>query len=153
MVGTVLGPPPADWGTGGKMGHMRRALLVAPVVILAACGATPAPRAAPPATSAPCGGDAHTTVVMSDTTPTPSVAVAQGACVPVKVPASGAGTATDPTPNESGILREVSSQVLPDRGRVTVFQAVKPGRAALHATVTPPTDAMMPAWSLVVDVH
>lgn len=94
--------------------------------------------------SAPTGTP---TLTLSDLSPTPTITVPVGSVLVVQVPSSRAPfDATDVQIADPSVLSERCSTLLADRGRVTVLRAVAQGQSRLFATVTPGSDAAMPAW-------
>lgn len=98
-------------------------------------------------------GPGWTAITLTDTTSATVATVPAGGHLVVTVPGWAWGTATDVHPARSGIVQEQCTVVLPDRGRRTVFLAVRPGSTWLGATVQPAGDAMMPAWRGEVTVR
>jgi hypothetical protein len=75
-----------------------------------------------------------------------------GASVTVVVPPWSWGDASDVRIETPGVLSEQCSVLLPNRGREEILTALSPGHSGLFATVTPPSDLMMPAWLGTVEV-
>ena len=99
----------------------------------------PAPRSSP-------------TVTLSDTVPMPTISVGIGTVLVVLVPPWHFGTATDVHVGNPAVVSERCSVVLAGGGRRAVLNALAPGHSYLTATITPATNAMMPAWSAKVTV-
>jgi hypothetical protein len=85
-------------------------------------------------------------IILSGMSPSPKVTVLVGARIVVLVPRWSWGDATDVHVGNSMILSEECSILLPDHDRRTILLALGPGRSSLSATVTPGSEAMMPAW-------
>ena len=85
-------------------------------------------------------------ITLSDMVPSPTVTVPVGARIVVMVPRWGWGDATDVRIGNSTILSEQCSVLLANHGRRTILVALGPGRSSLGATVTPASNAAMPAW-------
>jgi hypothetical protein len=92
-------------------------------------------------------------ITLTDTSPTPAITLRVGSPAVVTVPHWGWGKATDVRTARNGILREVCTVVLPDRGRRTIFLATKPGHTWLGATVEPASNLEMPSWGGDVTVQ
>ena len=86
------------------------------------------------------------TITLSDMSPRPTVTVPVGELLVVMVPSWGWGDATDVSIGNSTALSEQCSVLLPDHGRRTILLVLAAGQSTLSATVTPPSDAAMPAW-------
>lgn len=115
----------------------------------------PKTRAAAPMSPVPkpgCLFPRGPTVTLTDTAPTPTLTVRAGTLFVVLVPAWHFGTATDVHIGNPNVVVEACSVVLPDKGRRAVLVALAPGRSFLSATITPATEAMMPAWSAEISV-
>jgi hypothetical protein len=83
------------------------------------------------------------------------ISVPVGAHLVVLIPpAAPAGTEedTDVTIADELIVNEQCSVSLPNHTRRTILTAVHPGTTALSATIAPPTETLMPAWSGTVIV-
>ena len=120
-------------------------------VLLGACG-TPSTSSLPPLRTdrllASCTpGRLMPRLVLEDTSPSHSIDVGVGGTFVVVVPAWAWGQATDPMASVEGTVREVCSVPTAGGGRRALFTAVRPGTTSLDATVSPASDAMMPAWS------
>jgi len=74
------------------------------------------------------------------------VTVPVGARIVVMVPRWGWGDATDVRIGNSTVLSDQCSVLLANHGRRAILVALGPGRSGLEATVTPASDAAMPAW-------
>jgi hypothetical protein len=85
-------------------------------------------------------------ITLTSVLPGPVVTVRPGADLVVIVPGWWWGTATDVHPANAGVVAEVCTTILPDRGRRTIYLAARPGRTRLSATVEPASDLMMPVW-------
>jgi len=72
--------------------------------------------------------------------------VSVGAHLVVDVPPWNWGDATDVQIGNATVLGETCAVLLADHGRRVILWAMGPGQSTLSATVTPPSDAMMPAW-------
>ncbi|MGO8870079.1 MAG: neocarzinostatin apoprotein domain-containing protein [Acidimicrobiales bacterium] len=77
--------------------------------------------------------------------PEPLLSVSVGTRLVVRVPPSYED-ATDIVLSDPTVLHQLCTALLSDRGRIAVMQALTPGQTHLGATITPPTEAMMPAW-------
>jgi hypothetical protein len=114
---------------------------------------TPVPREGGASCSLPSGTPS---ITLSDTTPVPTITVPVGTSFTVVVPPGGEA-ATDVTFNSGEVLpvkvtdlaalNERCTASLTDTGRRTVLVAQSPGQVGLFATITPPTQAAMPAWN------
>jgi len=78
--------------------------------------------------------------------PSPEVTVPVGVRIVVVVPRGNWGYATEVHIGDSTVLSEQCSVLLPDHGREAILLALGPGHSSLYATVTPSSNAMMPAW-------
>jgi hypothetical protein len=114
---------------------------------------TPVPRE----DRAPCSLPSGTpSITLSDTFPVPTITVPVGTSFTVVVPPGGE-TATEVTFNSGDVLpvkvtdlaalKQRCTTSLADTGRRTVLVAQSPGQVGLYATITPPTQAAMPAWN------
>lgn len=99
--------------------------------------------------SAPPGSPS---ITLSDISPTPTVVVRVGQELLVKVPPWHFGNATTVAVEHPSLFQVQCSVLLPDRGRTTVLLALGAGESRLSATITPPTEALMPAWVGTVNV-
>lgn len=121
---------------------------LAGALTLSACAATTSslpPETPRPAT--PCKpAQTLPTIVLSDSTPIPSISVPVGSRFVVVVPRWGWGRATAVSDRRPSVVRELCSVGLNDGGRRTEFQALRPGQSSFGATVTPASDLMMPSW-------
>jgi len=91
-------------------------------------------------------------ITLSDMTPAPTVKVPAGSAIVVLVPPWGAFHDTDVEVADGTVLKEQCSVSLSDHSRRTILTALRPGATRLTATITPPTEAMMPAWQGIVTV-
>jgi hypothetical protein len=85
-------------------------------------------------------------ITLTDTSPEPVLRVRPGSIVVVTVPPWNWGLATKVSVGHAGVLAEKCAVSLPDRGRLTIFIAKRPGATGLGATVTPASDLLMPSW-------
>lgn len=92
------------------------------------------------------------TITLSDMTPVPSVKVSAGSSLVVLVPPYGSFHDTEVQLTDGTVLKEQCSISLADHSRRTFLTALRPGTAHLSATITPPTEAMMPGWEGIVTV-
>jgi hypothetical protein len=81
------------------------------------------------------------------------VTVKTGRFVVVVVPPWGWGRATQVHVAKPGLLKEVCSVQLSNRGRRTIYVARALGATFIGATVQPASDLAMPAWGGKVIVH
>jgi len=85
-------------------------------------------------------------IVLSYVSPAPTVTIPAGSLLVVEVPPWHFGDAADVQISNPKDLTENCSTLLPDHGRLAVMKAASPGKTTLSATITPATDAFMPAW-------
>lgn len=92
------------------------------------------------------------TVTLSDTSPIPSITVSVNTTLVAMVPPWPDQSATDIRRVNPTVLSETCTELLSDGGRRTVLYALNTGQSLITATVTPPTETMMPAWQATVTV-
>ena len=85
-------------------------------------------------------------ITLDDRLPRPTLSVPVGVVLVVEVPRWGWGEATDLSISNTRVLQEQCSVLLADHGRRTILLAVGRGHSDLEATVTPASNAAMPAW-------
>ncbi len=131
--------------------------IIAAALLVSACATSTSPSSVPAtthhsATPKCTTSEAYRTIVLSDTAPTRSISVPIGARFAVAVPRWGWGQATEVSAGRPSVVRQICSIALTDRGRWTLLQARRPGHSSLWATVTPASNAAMPAWMGRVNV-
>jgi hypothetical protein len=92
-------------------------------------------------------------LTLTDSSPAPVSTVQAGSRIVITVPRYAWGRATPVHVVKSGLLREVCSVVLRDRGGRTIFTARRAGRTYVGATVEPASNLAMPAWGGIVIVR
>lgn len=106
-----------------------------------------APRDTPPVGGMPCRAPAGSpTLTLTDLVSRPALTVEPGEVMTVMVPPWHWGQASDLTIVRQDVLGERCSVLLGDGGRRAVVVARAAGHSEIGATVTPASDAMMPAW-------
>jgi hypothetical protein len=93
------------------------------------------------------------TITLGDRLPRTMLTVPIGTVLVVNVPRWGFGRATDIGMSDTRVLQEQCSVLLADHGRRTILLAIAPGRSSLEATITPGSNAAMPAWLGTVVVN
>jgi hypothetical protein len=92
-------------------------------------------------------GSQTVSLTLSDMSPSPQVSLRAGDVLVVEIPPAAYGEEdTDVYISDAHVLAKRCSVLLEDRGRRALLVALAPGQSGLYATVTPPTQAMMPAW-------
>jgi hypothetical protein len=115
---------------------------------LSACSSTPArvatshPQESP---SLPCR-QIGPNILLSDTSPQPTLTIAVDTLFTVTVPGSGPTFhATKITISRSGLHQECTAP-LRNGGRLSVMRALAPGKTFVGATLTPASNLAMPSW-------
>lgn len=114
--------------------------------VVSALSTTTAPTTTVPVGTSCAAPPGSRSITLSDMSPTPTVTISVGAELVVMVPSSPGVYATEVHIANPTLLSEQCSSLLADHGRMTVLLAVSPGQTSLEASVTPPSDLMMPAW-------
>ena len=127
------------------------------------CSATPAATDnvgthatnSPPVLTSCTTSSAAPTIVLGDTTPAPTLSVPVGAVVVVLIHSPFVRAPEKDTAahiQSPLVLKQLCSVLLPDHGERTLLSAISTGTSGLDATITPPTQVMMPAWSGTITV-
>jgi hypothetical protein len=110
----------------------------------------------PPTTTVPRGScpapPGSPTVTLSDMSPIPSITVSVNTSLVAMVPPSPDESATDIRTVNPTVLTETCTELLSNGGRRSILYALNAGHSLITATVTPPTQTMMPAWQATVTV-
>lgn len=141
------------WTSVGFLALLSSGAAVASVLTAPAHESVSAPSTAPSSTTTPgvttsCSvAPSSPSITLSDLSPTPTITVQVGQELLVMVPPWRFGNATNVVVGRLGLLSTQCSVLLADHGRRTVLLAIGAGESSLSATITPPTDALMPAWT------
>jgi hypothetical protein len=124
-------------------------LVAAASLVLSGCFASgsTAPTATKSGPSSCSTRSGQPTVVLSYTTPTPTISVRVGQRFVVSVPPWHWGHDTEISNHHPGVARQICDFSLNDGGRWAEFRAMAVGRDVFWAGVTPPSDLFMPSWS------
>lgn len=104
-----------------------------------------------PETSCPAPAGSPS-ITLSDMTPIPAITVSVNSTLVALVPPWPDESATDVHVVNPSVLSQTCTVLLPNGGRRTALYALAAGQTLITATVTPPTDTMMPAWEAMVTV-
>jgi hypothetical protein len=156
-----------EFSRGGK--HLSWAAVVAFVILIAAAATgsaltapkprwseaptpTPALTRTAPTTTGCASSPGSPSLTLSDTSPMPKLTVTVGSPLVVMVPSWTGAEATDLRIVDASVLSEICTVLLSDHGREAVLFGVRQGQSLITATVTPASNAMMPAWLGLVTV-
>ena len=109
----------------------------------------------PPVLTSCTTSSAAPTIVLGDMTPAPTLSVPVGAVVVVLIHSPFVRAPEKDTAahiQSPLVLKQLCSVLLPDHGERTLLSAIGTGTSGLDATITPPTQVMMPAWSGTITV-
>lgn len=138
-----------------------RSILCLLAAALSACSSTPLRNAccaapsvkrvvtSPPRkpVSPPCYEIGSARIFLTDVAPQPVVTIPVGTLITVTAPKwRSPFHDTVITISDPSVLHQQCTELLPDGGRVAVMKASVPGNTFLGATITPYTNAFMPAW-------